>query len=112
SIARALVRNAPILLLDEATSALDTRSETLVQAALDEAMKNRTVLVVAHRLSTIVGADQILVVDGGEIVERGSHEELVGRRDGLYARFHGLQSSDRRSGTATRPEEIAASVRS
>lgn len=112
SIARALVRNAPILLLDEATSALDTRSETLVQAALDEAMKNRTVLVVAHRLSTIVGADQILVVDGGEIVERGSHEELVGRRDGLYARFHGLQSSDRRGGTATRPEEIAASVRS
>ncbi|WP_244486921.1 ABC transporter ATP-binding protein [Aurantimonas sp. Leaf443] len=91
SIARALVRDAPILLLDEATSALDTRSETLVQAALDEAMKNRTVIVVAHRLSTIVGADQILVVDGGQIVERGTHGELVGRPNGLYARFYGLQ---------------------
>ncbi|MCD2469704.1 ABC transporter ATP-binding protein/permease [Jiella sp. MQZ9-1] len=96
SIARALVRNAPILLLDEATSALDTRSETLVQAALDAAMRNRTVLVVAHRLSTITGADQILVVDSGQIVERGTHGELVDRADGLYARFYGLQAGGNR----------------
>ena len=107
SIARALVRDAPILLLDEATSALDTRSETLVQAALDAAMRNRTVIVVAHRLSTITGADQILVVDGGEIVERGTHQELVHRDDGLYARFYGLQSGDKRRSA----EAIAETVR-
>ncbi|WP_235919244.1 ABC transporter ATP-binding protein [Aureimonas psammosilenae] len=92
SIARALVRDAPILLLDEATSALDTRSEILVQEALDQAMKNRTVIVVAHRLSTIVNADQILVVDGGEIVERGTHGELMGQTESVYSRFHNLQS--------------------
>nr|WP_244404270.1 ABC transporter ATP-binding protein [Fulvimarina pelagi] len=92
SIARALVRNAPILLLDEATSALDTRSETLVQEALENAMKNRTTIVVAHRLSTIVNADQILVVDGGEIVEGGTHDELVDKPKGLYARFYALQT--------------------
>ncbi|MEF2070800.1 ABC transporter ATP-binding protein [Consotaella aegiceratis] len=92
SIARALVRNAPILLLDEATSALDTRSETLVQAALEEAAKNRTVIVVAHRLSTIVGADQILVIDDGAIVERGNHGDLVNQPGGLYARFYSLQT--------------------
>ncbi|WP_156419452.1 ABC transporter ATP-binding protein [Aureimonas sp. AU12] len=93
SIARALLRDAPILLLDEATSALDTRSETLVQRALDAAMADRTVIVVAHRLSTIVKADQILVVDRGRIAERGNHAELVRRPNGLYARFHGLQAS-------------------
>ncbi|KAB0677792.1 ABC transporter ATP-binding protein [Aureimonas leprariae] len=92
SIARALVRDAPILLLDEATSALDTRSEILVQQALEEAMKNRTVIVVAHRLSTIVNADQILVVDGGEIVEQGTHGELLDRPTSVYSRFHNLQS--------------------
>ena len=91
SIARALVRNAPILLLDEATSALDTRSETLVQEALELAMKDRTTIVVAHRLSTIVNADQILVVDGGRIVEGGTHAELVDK-PGLYARFYALQT--------------------
>ena len=91
SIARALVRDAPILLLDEATSALDTRSEKLVQAALERIMARRTVIVVAHRLSTIANADQILVVDRGLIAERGTHRELVARRGGLYARFHGLQ---------------------
>ena len=92
SIARALVRNAPILLLDEATSALDTRSETLVQEALELAMKDRTTIVVAHRLSTIVNADQILVVDGGRIVEGGTHAELVDKPGGLYARFYALQT--------------------
>ena len=93
SIARALVRNAPILLLDEATSALDTRSETLVQAALETVMKGRTTIVVAHRLSTIVGADQILVIDGGEVVESGTHRELLGRTEGLYSSFHGMQGA-------------------
>ncbi|BDA82523.1 ABC transporter ATP-binding protein [Aureimonas sp. SA4125] len=95
SIARALVRQAPILLLDEATSALDTRSETLVQAALETVMKGRTTIVVAHRLSTIVGADQILVVDGGEVVEQGTHRELLGRTEGLYSSFHGMQGAAR-----------------
>ncbi|MCQ0990425.1 ABC transporter ATP-binding protein/permease [Jiella sp. LLJ827] len=106
SIARALVRDAPILLLDEATSALDTRSETLVQAALDAAMQNRTVLVVAHRLSTITGADQILVVEDGQIAERGTHRELLDRADGLYARFYGLQTRDDR-----RPVDLATARR-
>ena len=106
SIARALVRDAPILLLDEATSALDNRSEQLVQAALDTAMKGRTVLVVAHRLSTIVGADQILVVDKGAIVERGTHAELVQRQDGLYARFYGLQTRHDRPAAETLLETV------
>ncbi|WP_182084474.1 ABC transporter ATP-binding protein [Aureimonas sp. ME7] len=92
SIARALLRDAPILVLDEATSALDSRSEGLVQRALEEAMRGRTVIVVAHRLSTIVGADQILVVDRGRIVEGGRHGELLSRPDGLYAKFHALQA--------------------
>ncbi|SKA21313.1 ABC transporter ATP-binding protein [Consotaella salsifontis] len=92
SIARALVRNAPILLLDEATSALDSRSETLVQTALEEAARNRTVVVVAHRLSTVIGADRILVMDKGQVVEEGSHYDLVNRPGGLYARFYSLQN--------------------
>ena len=94
SIARAIVRQAPILLLDEATSALDARAETLVQAALEEVMKDRTTIVVAHRLSTIAGADRILVVDNGRIVEEGTHRELLSRSAGHYARFHGLQTGN------------------
>jgi subfamily B ATP-binding cassette protein MsbA len=73
AIARALLRNSPILILDEATSALDTESERAIQAALDELQKNRTSLVIAHRLSTIEQADEIVVVEDGQIVERGSH---------------------------------------
>ncbi|WED20802.1 lipid A ABC transporter ATP-binding protein/permease MsbA [Vibrio sp. JC009] len=90
AIARALLRDAPVLILDEATSALDTESERAIQAALDELQKDKTVLVIAHRLSTIEQADQILVVDEGEIIERGSHKELI-ERDGAYAQLHRIQ---------------------
>ncbi len=90
AIARALLRDAPVLILDEATSALDTESERAIQAALDELQKNKTVLVIAHRLSTIEQADEILVVDEGEIIERGKHAELI-EKDGAYAQLHRIQ---------------------
>ena len=90
AIARALLRDAPVLILDEATSALDTESERSIQAALDELQKNKTVIVIAHRLSTIEEADQILVVDEGEIIERGNHAELI-TKDGAYAQLHRIQ---------------------
>ncbi|KJG03432.1 lipid A ABC transporter ATP-binding protein/permease MsbA [Photobacterium angustum] len=93
AIARALLRDAPVLILDEATSALDTESERAIQSALDELQKDRTVLVIAHRLSTIENADQILVVDDGEIVERGTHSELISH-DGAYAQLHRIQFGD------------------
>ena len=84
SIARAVMKNPPILILDEATSALDTESEKLVQEALTNLMKNRTSLVIAHRLSTIRQADQILVIEGGEIAERGTHDELIDSKGRYY----------------------------
>ena len=84
AIARALLRDAPILLLDEATSALDSESERLVQAALDRLMQGRTVLVIAHRLSTVRHADEILVLQDGRITNRGSHDELM-QQGGYYA---------------------------
>jgi subfamily B ATP-binding cassette protein MsbA len=87
SIARAVLKNPPILILDEATSALDNESEKMVQLALGNLMKNRTVLVIAHRLSTIQHADQILVVDKGEIVERGTHAELLANPTGVYTKL-------------------------
>ena len=90
AIARAILRDAPILLLDEATSALDAESETLVQTALERLMKGRTTLVIAHRLATVLKADRILVLDGGEIVEEGTHASLVAR-GGIYARLARLQ---------------------
>ncbi|MEM7301320.1 MAG: ABC transporter ATP-binding protein [Pseudomonadota bacterium] len=90
SIARAVLRNAPILLLDEATSALDNESEALVQRALDDLMVGRTTIVIAHRLSTIAQADNIIVIDNGTVVDQGNHEELVKRNEGIYARFHEL----------------------
>ncbi|OJY39246.1 MAG: ABC transporter [Rhizobiales bacterium 65-9] len=90
AIARAILRDAPILLLDEATSALDAESERDVQAALETLMKGRTTLVIAHRLATILSADRILVLDGGRIVEQGSHQSLVDA-GGLYARLARLQ---------------------
>jgi ABC-type multidrug transport system fused ATPase/permease subunit len=92
SIARALVRNAPILLLDEATSALDTESEQAVQKALDEAMSGRTVVVIAHRLSTVVRADKIIVMQDGKVAEEGTHAALAARENGLYARLNNLQA--------------------
>ncbi|MCA4079388.1 ATP-binding cassette domain-containing protein, partial [Pseudomonas kurunegalensis] len=89
AIARALLKNAPLLILDEATSALDTESERHIQAALDHVMQGRTTLVIAHRLSTIEKADQILVMDQGRLVERGTHAELLAA-NGHYARLHAM----------------------
>lgn len=93
AIARALLRNSPVLVLDEATSALDTESERAIQAALDELQKDRTVLVIAHRLSTIENADEILVVDQGEIIERGSHKVLL-EKGGAYKQLYQMQFSE------------------
>lgn len=91
SIARAVFKNPSILILDEATSALDTESEKQVQEALNNLMKGRTTLVIAHRLSTIKGADEILVLQGGQVVERGSHQELIGLEESIYKRLTNLQ---------------------
>ena len=91
SIARAVLKNPPILILDEATSALDTESERLVQDALTNLMKNRTSLVIAHRLSTIQHADEILVMEKGEIIERGNHSELISQK-GVYKKLTEMQN--------------------
>ena len=98
SIARAVLRDAPILLLDEATSALDNESEKLVQQALDKLMEGRTTVVVAHRLSTIRNADRIVVIDHGRVIEEGSHAALMKRAGGLYSRLYRLGGGD--------PEEL------
>jgi subfamily B ATP-binding cassette protein MsbA len=92
AIARALLRDAPILILDEATSALDTESERLVQEAVDRLVRDRTVLVIAHRLATVRDADRIIVIDDGRVVESGTHAQLL-VRGGLYRRLHDLQFS-------------------
>jgi ABC-type multidrug transport system fused ATPase/permease subunit len=98
AVARALIKNAPIILLDEATAALDSESEKQVQEAIEHLCQNRTTIVIAHRLHTIMHADAILVVEAGEIVERGRHDDLL-RRGGRYASFFRLQHRD--AGTAT-----------
>lgn len=91
AIARAILKNAPILILDEATSALDTESERLIQEALRNLMRDRTTLVIAHRLSTVEYAHRIVVLDGGRVLEQGSHDELLQRPDGAYALLHRMQ---------------------
>jgi subfamily B ATP-binding cassette protein MsbA len=93
AIGRALLKNAPVLILDEATSSLDTQSERRIQEALNELMKNRTTLVIAHRLSTVERADQIIVLDAGQIVESGTHAELLAA-EGRYAALYRMQFSD------------------
>ncbi|HEX9902221.1 MAG TPA: ATP-binding cassette domain-containing protein, partial [Acidobacteriota bacterium] len=90
AIARALLKDPPILILDEATSALDSESEHLIQEALDNVMKDRTTLIIAHRLSTVRNADRIFVIDNGRIAESGTHEELC-RLEGIYTRLYELQ---------------------
>jgi subfamily B ATP-binding cassette protein MsbA len=90
AIARVLLRDPRILILDEATSALDTQSERLIQDAMEKLMRNRTALVIAHRLSTVVNANRILVMDHGRIVDSGRHEELLAR-EGLYRDLYQLQ---------------------
>ncbi|WP_261843395.1 lipid A export permease/ATP-binding protein MsbA [Aliamphritea ceti] len=96
AIARAILKDAPILILDEATSALDTQSERHIQDALENVMRGRTTLVIAHRLSTIETADRILVMDDGQIIEQGSHRELLAQQ-GVYAGLHRLQFSEQQS---------------
>lgn len=96
AIARAFIRNAPVVVLDEATSALDNKSEAIVQKALDNLMKNRTVFVIAHRLSTVVNADKIAVLNQGEIVEAGTHEELLKLQDGAYRALYNAQFKNKK----------------
>jgi subfamily B ATP-binding cassette protein MsbA len=100
AIARAILKDAPVLVLDEATSALDTESERVVQEALDTLMKGRTTFVIAHRLSTVRNADVILVIEGGRIVERGRHEELLSR-DSRYRAFYLRQFEERKAGSGS-----------
>jgi subfamily B ATP-binding cassette protein MsbA len=93
AIARALLKNSPILILDEATASLDTESERRIQAALEELVKDRTTLVIAHRLSTVEHADRIIVMSEGSIIESGTHSELLAR-EGHYAQLYRLQFSE------------------
>lgn len=90
AIARAILKNAPILILDEATSALDSETESLIQEALNNLIQGRTTIVIAHRLSTIKNCDTIYVLNQGEIIESGSHSELI-NKNGRYARYHSIQ---------------------
>jgi len=101
AIARAILKDPPILLLDEATSSLDAESERAVQVALEQLMKNRTTLIIAHRLATVLKATRIVVMDNGSIVDVGTHDELV-KRDSLYARLAELQFGE----LETRPSSM------
>jgi len=107
AIARALLRDAPILILDEALSAVDAENEAVIQQALDRLMQGRTTLILAHRLSSVIGADRILVLDQGRVVESGRHAELI-RRDGIYRRLMGAQAAER--GAAVMPDRLPDAV--
>jgi ATP-binding cassette subfamily B protein len=107
AIARALLKNPRILIFDEATSALDSKSEKAIQAELARIARGRTALVIAHRLSTVVDADQILVLDHGRIVERGTHQELLAS-DAIYAGMWALQQRE----DAAREDELSAQTES
>jgi len=107
AIARALLRDAPILILDEALSSVDAENEALIQRGLDRLAQGRTTLVLAHRLSSVIGADRILVLDHGHIVETGRHAELI-RRDGPYRRLMGAQAEERSDDIALAVDELAA----
>ena len=91
AIARAFLKNAPVVILDEATSALDNKSEAVVQQAVENLMKDRTVFIIAHRLSTVRHADKIAVINYGELVELGTHEELLNKKDSIYASLYQSQ---------------------
>ncbi|MEW6629578.1 MAG: ATP-binding cassette domain-containing protein, partial [Pseudomonadota bacterium] len=115
SIARAIVRQAPILLLDEATSALDNEAEARVQEALTHVMEGRTTIVIAHRLSTVVNADHIIVLEEGRLVEEGTHASLMADPHSAYARFHRVQGKkglglvdDAKQGQTSKREKQAA----
>jgi subfamily B ATP-binding cassette protein MsbA len=107
AIARALLKDSPLLVLDEATSSLDAESELLVQDALANLMRNRTTFVIAHRLSTVRRADQIVALEKGRVVEIGTHEELVSRPGGLYAKLCALQTFEERDADATNGVEVS-----
>ena len=94
AIARTLLKNPPILILDEATSALDSRTESEIQATLEDIERGRTTIVIAHRLSTVIHADEIVVLEAGRVVERGRHAALL-RQDGLYAEMWNRQAQER-----------------
>ncbi len=100
AIARALLKNPAMLIFDEATSALDSKTEQAIQASLENAARGRTTLVIAHRLWTVLNADQILVMEGGQIVERGTHSQLL-EANGLYAQMWALQQREESSGEST-----------
>ncbi len=107
AIARALLRDSPILVLDEALSSVDAENEAVIQVALDRLAQGRTTLVLAHRLSSVIGADRILVLDHGRVVETGRHAELI-RRDGSYRRLMGAQAEERGDDLDLATEELAA----
>ena len=104
SIARTLLKNPPILVLDEATSALDSRTEQAIQETLERIAESRTTILIAHRLSTVVNADQIAVLDEGRVVERGTHDELL-ERGGLYADLWARQAAERSEDTTAEAAE-------
>ncbi|HYN07853.1 MAG TPA: ABC transporter transmembrane domain-containing protein [Vicinamibacterales bacterium] len=113
AIARAILKNCPLLVLDEATSSLDAESELLVQDALANLMRDRTTFVIAHRLSTVRRADLIVALEKGEVAEIGSHDDLVARPGGVYARLYALQAFDERDGEPDlEPSDLAREVRS